>query len=455
MLQIQMTDYVPSIDEAIGILNRNNREIGVCLDYDRLLEYYAYYVGKANRIKKSLAKIMGITFDSAKELNKNIFAEFLVKKAGVRTGLLLTDTGNYSMSEESITSAIDTGLYDETRVKLMKMYISAESLSKQVSLFWNIIVGWPVCKGILTFDKHRMILCKPLWSSQNTGRIAMADPAIQNIAKGCQDVITVPQGYVKVYADSGQIEPRITYSHFIKNKQIKKLISLYDDAYFGLLHYCTMDMADIQSGRMDFEKHEVTAEMKDMRNKLKTWGNAVMYDAHSNPDNDPLRDAYIKRVGGSKERLEWVNEEIMPRVLAGETIVTTPFGTKIDITKGPSELKYIKSGDKQRRTERYLEHLKRVAINAPIQGGAADLMRISVMTADRLFLRKAPNSRIMCYVHDSGCHAVSEDEYPLIEKELLELNAYQVYENGEAWIPINSEAVIGWTQSGALPRLVI
>lgn len=454
MLQIQMMDYVPTVEETIDTLNRNNREIGVCLDYDRLLEYYSYYTGKANRIRRDLTKIMGITYDSAKEFNKNIFADFLVNKAGVRTGLLLTEKGAYSMSAESIESAIATGLYDETRVKLMQMFNMAESLSKQVSLFWNIISKWPVCKGILTFDKHRLILCKPIWSAQNTGRVAMVDPAIQNIAHACQDVITVPQGYVKVYADSGQIEPRITYSHFIKNPQIKKLITIYNDAYFGLLHYCTMDVGDIQSGTLDFKKHEITEEMQNMRKKLKTWGNAVMYDSHANPDNDPLRDAYIKRVGESKARLDWVNGDIMPRILAGETIFTTPFGTRIDITKGPSEKKYVISGDKQRRTEKYLEHLKRVAINAPIQGGAADLMRISVMTADRLFMRKAPNSRIMCYIHDSGCHAILEDEFGLIEEELLELNAYQVYENGEPWIPIHSDAEIGWKQSGVLPRLI-
>ena len=60
------------------------------------------------------------------------------------------------------------------------------------------------------------------------------------------------------------------------------------------------------------------------------------------------------------------------------------------------------------------------------------MFRYSVMKADNLLTREAPNSRIIAYVHDSGKFMIAEDEYDKVIDQLKKIVSYQV----EDWIPI-------------------
>ena len=81
----------------------------------------------------------------------------------------------------------------------------------------------------------------------------------------------------------------------------------------------------------------------------------------------------------------------------------------------------------------------RLAINNPIQGTAADLMRLSVAEANRILMNKAKKSVIVAYMHDAGVFAVHEDEFSNLEKELGDIVSYQV----EGWLPIYAEPDTG------------
>jgi hypothetical protein len=158
-----------------------------------------------------------------------------------------------------------------------------------------------------------------------------------------------------------------------------------------------------------------------------------MYGSTENIAKDPDKELFIKYIGGHPSRIK-LQKSVEDMIERGERIFYTAFGTPIDITNGPSDSKYADHSSNE-----YFKHLVRNAINNPMQGTAADMMRFSVLKADSLLRRKAPNSIILQYVHDAGKFMIAESDYDNIIDELKEITSYQV----EDWLPIYCDPVEG------------
>lgn len=441
MLNIKLGCRVPSVQDCCQILADHNARFGIPLDYDRICEYYAYYTMKAEKIYASVARYVNIKEDAD-------FRAWLYRN-NIRTGLLTTDggrgkSGRVSLSEESINAAIATGLYSEERNNVLRCYSEYKLIAHLVAPLRNIMHGYDV-SPLETYDGHRMIICHPDWVPQNTGRIGMQNPGLMNIAKVLADIETVPKGWVYLTVDSGQIDPRITQSFYINDPQLKKCTVMYNDAYYGYVHYCTiLTDEDRKSGRLDLEPVELSEEMQVKRKRFKTYGNAVMYGSTSNPDNDPYKAAFIRCIGGHPQRIKW-QEDVTAKIERGIRQFPTAFGTPIDITQGPSDANYS-----DKTSDSYIAHLVRCAINNPVQGTAADLMRMSIYEANKILIRECDRSVILRYTHDSGTFAIHESEYDRVADRLSGITSYQV----EDWIPIYGDPQVGIKQSGELARFI-
>lgn len=418
---------IPTVEQALSVLRGNNEMRPIYADYDKVL-MNIFSLGK--KIESMTSEFMRLT---GVDLFKDTVLDYYAKENGFLELFDRTPTGGVSHSAESIEQVLVNERLTPKDIKVVSTYHEVEraksARSSLVGLLQNPISNKVSCDG------HRMLELRPDWSSQNTGRVAMSRPAIQNLRREIQEIITVPMGYKLIHCDSGQVEPRITYSAFVTDPQIKTLINLYDDAYFGLLHYCTMPQMDVDSGRLDFKKMEITGEMQGNRGKIKTYGNAVMYGSTKEEDN--IKSAMIKRIGNHPARLELL-KQIEYYLDRGRTVFNTYFGTPIDITKSP---KMFGDGDKRHQ-------MIKLAINNPIQGTAADLMRVSLLEANRLIMG-TKDSSIIAYVHDAGLFCVNENDYDKIGKELEDIVAYNV----ENWIPVHAEAeVYSFNPNGAFAK---
>lgn len=421
MIHVDKNTYIPSVEEALGTLRLHNSRMPQFVDFDKLMM-------ELNYLQLLIKKVSGPLFDViGKPLR--VSAADNMKSWLVNNGQ--TDGFNFgkeglSLSDESISGGIESGQLREDTIYLIRVYQKYSSYTRMrgtlVSLLQNPISNVPSCDG------HRMLIINPTWWPQNTGRVAMRDPAVQNLNKELQELITVPQGYIKLHTDSGQIEPRIVYSVYIPDKQIQALIRLYDDAYYGLLHYCSMPISEVGNGNTTFTPMAITDEIKAGRQTIKTYGNAVMYGSKSNPTGDPVKAAMINRIGNHGLRLDLVRE-YQTQIAMGQTVFKTAFGTPINTS---NSAKLISSN---RRAGSDEEERLRLAINNPIQGTAADLMRISIYEANKVLMNKAKNSYIIHYVHDAGVFAIHEDDYSNVAKELGDIVAYDV----EGWLPIHAE----------------
>lgn len=439
MIHIDKNTYIPSVSETLGILRVHNQHMPQLIDFDKTVQYISWLVMKVNKISKPLWE--AIKYSPTTAMTPDTALKNYLINTGNAAAFRKVKTG-LSLSKPSVEQAIESGTLSEECITIIRAYQQMTNYQKTARTLEGLLQH-PISDAY-SFDGHRMLIIQPEWAEQNTGRVAMRNPAIQNFPHGVQDIITVPKGYILLHTDSGQIEPRTVYSAYLKDPQIKALINLYNDAYYGLLHYITMPETDILSGRTDFEKHEITDDMKDNRKRIKTYSNAVMYGSKSNPSGDPIKEKMIRRIGGHPLRQNWV-QDVERQVQHGVRVFKTAFGTPINIANSAKleaiDNSYYDGEDmlEEEYNETSVNEMIKLAINNPIQGTAADLMRVSVSQANRLIMEKGKKSFIINYVHDAGTFAIHEDDYDKIADELADIVHYDI----DGWIPIYAEPEYG------------
>ena len=437
MININKNTYFPGVDETLGTLRLHNSLMPQFVDFDKMMMDISYLQLRIKDVSYDLFSVIGRP--SGVDASNNMRA-WLLRNEDC-SGFDTTATG-LSLNKDSIQKAIEACTLSPYALDILEKYQTYAKSTKirgsLISLLQNPMSDAPSCDG------HKMLILKPEWHGQNTGRVAMRNPAVQNLPREVQEIITVPEGYVLCHTDSGQIEPRIIYSAFIKDPQIQALIRLYNDAYFGVLHYITMPEHDILSGRTDFVKMEITDSMKEGRKSIKTYSNAVMYGSKSNPSGDPIKAAMIKRIGEHPARKAWI-DSLANDINRGATVFKTAFGTPINTANS------AKLTDGNLRAGSVEEEKLRLAINNPIQGTAADLMRVSVYEANKFLMSNSKKSYIVNYVHDAGMFAIHQDEYDRVADYLGDIVSYNV----EGWLPIQAEPEFGRNggKSGLIPDL--
>ncbi len=239
----------------------------------------------------------------------------------------------------------------------------------------------------------------------STGRLSSRDPNLQNIPIRTEDghrireAFVVGKGYESlVTADYSQIEMRIM-AHLSEDTALIEAFRAGED-----LHRF------VGSRVFGVPPEAVTPEM---RSKVKAMSYGLAYGLSSYGlarqlgtsvgEAQALMDDYYARFGGVRDYLASVVREAR-RLGYTETI----FGRR----RYHSDLT---SDDRQRR-----EMAERVALNAPIQGSAADLIKRAMLGVDRRFAEESLRSRQLLQVHDELVVEVAPGERSAVEAVLVE-----------------------------------
>lgn len=413
MLDIALDRRPPSMEQRADIMRRNISKGGIPIDYDRLVEYLAHSKVEQDELGCKLLSYM----NSNDSYFSNKTFKNWAKKTGLSVGFTLTDTGNTSFKDSSIESFINTNAYGDEITDIVKLYRMYNYYGSQILLLPNIIDSHKPT-GLESIDGRRLIMVKPGVELQNTGRFGLVNYALMNLPRYMKDLYVAPRGWTLMSADSGQIEPKLIYGFYMPDPQILKLIEVHGDAYYAVLEYCRMPISNIRDRIMDFDSLEITPELKELRVKLKTYGNGVMYGSTSNKENDELKAAYIERIGQHPMRLEW-QRKLEAKLNSGQRLFPSLFGTPVDVYNS----KKVKEAKTESDRQRALVHC---IINNPIQATAGDLMGFSLEATDRLISEKAPNSWITKYVHDEGQYCIHNSEVDYVMEEISGHTAYNI-----------------------------
>ncbi|MFH9808023.1 DNA polymerase I [Streptomyces olivaceus] len=218
-----------------------------------------------------------------------------------------------------------------------------------------------------------------------TGRLSSTDPNLQNIPVRTDEGRAIRRGFVVgegfeslMTADYSQIELRVM-AHLSEDAGLTEAFTSGED-----LH--TTAAAQVFS----VEQSAVDAEM---RRKIKAMSYGLAYGLSAfglsqqlnieAAEARGLMDAYFERFGGVRDYLRRVVDEARA---TGYT--ATLFGRR-------RYLPDLNSDNRQRR-----EAAERMALNAPIQGTAADIVKIAMLSVDKALREAGLASRMLLQVHD-------------------------------------------------------
>lgn len=426
--------------EARDYIQGQTDNFGVFFDVDRCFELSGILqMENAKLARKSRRLVNKPRFALGDK--KAVIAQ--LQYMGVKSYDLQNEDGDIGLDAKILDALQANALYSEEVHQLASLYQDYSS-NKRNKGFLEKLCYRPHSEAFSKAN-HRMAIGRPEWSVLNTSRIAAANPGVQGVPRDMGDIICEPVGYNLVRADSGQIEPRINFSTYLRDELIMNLIMYYNDAYFGILHYCQMKPEEREACRQSFESAfhaiEITDHIKDLRQDIKTLTNAGSYGSSNLGRIVPeLSAAYEREIVNHPKRLEF-EREVTAAVNRGETTFYGQFGTPVT----PGETERYKVGDKG-----WKNHVIRCGINNPVQTTASELMLWSVYTA-REILSRAKDSHICYYKHDEACFYVSDEDMAAgIGEELSHVTAYNV----KGWIPIESDVLIG-VKPGEYPSYLL
>ena len=228
----------------------------------------------------------------------------------------------------------------------------------------------------------------------STGRLSSSDPNLQNIpvrtseGRRIRKAFVAPPGYVLVAADYSQIELRIM-AHLSGDEGLRRAFEQGAD-----VHSATA--AEV----FDTEPDAVTA---DQRRNAKAINFGLIYGMSAfglakqlGIGRDQARsyvELYFSRYPGVKTFMDDTRER------AHDTgFVETVFGRRLYLPE-------INARNAQRR-----QYAERTAINAPMQGSAADIIKRAMLAADAWLARGEIDARMIMQVHDELVFEVREAE---------------------------------------------
>nr|WP_202454163.1 DNA polymerase I [Streptomyces sp. SID4913] len=236
-----------------------------------------------------------------------------------------------------------------------------------------------------------------------TGRLSSTDPNLQNIPVRTDEGRAIRRGFVVgegfetlMTADYSQIELRVM-AHLSEDAGLIEAFTSGED-----LH------TTVASQVFGVEKSAVDPEM---RRKIKAMSYGLAYGLSAFGLSQQLNieagearglmDTYFERFGGVRDYLRRVVEEARA---TGYT--ETVFGRR-------RYLPDLNSDNRQRR-----ETAERMALNAPIQGTAADIVKVAMLHVDRALTGAELKSRMLLQVHDEIVLEIAAGEREQVERIL-------------------------------------
>ena len=361
LLDLFMTMELPVAD-----LLARMESIGIAVNKKGLDELAAFFEGEVSRETKAAHDAVGHEFNvaSPKQLQVVLFDDLgLPKTKKIKTGYT-TDAESLDWLHQKSGHPVLTSLLRIRETK--KLGTTVEGLIAEIAKDGRIHTHFQQTVAA-------------------TGRLSSTGPNLQNIpvrteeGRKIRDCFTVGKGYVSLLtADYSQIEMRIM-AHLSHDDKLLDAFTSGED-----LHATVAGLVfGVKQSEVDPEmRRQMKAMSYGLAYGLSSYGLAIQLDI-SPPAAQQLMDTYFERFGGIRDYLKTVVEDAR-QVGYTETIM----GRR-------RYLPDLMHDNRQRR-----EVAERMALNAPIQGSAADIIKMAMLNVQTAIEEEKLQSRLLLQIHD-------------------------------------------------------
>ena len=226
-----------------------------------------------------------------------------------------------------------------------------------------------------------------------TGRLSSSDPNLQNIpirseeGRRIRQAFVAPPGYVLLAADYSQIELRIM-AHLSRDEALCAGFSQGAD-----IHCSTAaEVFELPLGEVNDEQRRAAKAINfGLIYGMSAFGLARQLGIERRAAQDYV-ERYFARYPGVKKFMDTTRTQARER-----GYVETVFGRRLYLPE-------INSRNVQRR-----QYAERTAINAPMQGTAADIIKRAMIAVDDWLVKSKVDARLIMQVHDELVREVGEE----------------------------------------------
>ena len=360
---------------------------GVCLDTESLKETSKVFTDRMNEIEARIYELAGQQFNiaSPKQVGEILFDKLKIVEKPKKT-----KTGQYVTSEEVLQQL-------KNKHEIVADILEHRGLKKLIGTYIDAL---PKLINPRTGHIHTSFN----QTITATGRLSSSDPNLQNIPIRGEDGKEIRKAFIPepgclfFSADYSQIELRVM-AHLSKDEAMIEVFKEGKD-----LHAATA--ANI------YKKHieEVT---RDERTKSKRANFGIIYGITVFGLAERLdipRDEAKMLIDGYFQTFPQVHDymEQSKEVARRQGYVTTLFGRR----------RYLPDINSHNATVRGFA--ERNAINAPIQGTAADIIKVAMIRIHQRFKAEGIRSKMILQVHDELNFSVYPEEKEQVERIVLE-----------------------------------
>lgn len=382
LTRIDSTSLLGEMELPVQRVLANMESAGIAVNLDQLTELQSQFADQIRDAAEAAYAVIGkqINLGSPKQLQVVLFDELEMPKTK------RTKTG-YTTDADALQS-----LFDKTGHPFLQHLLAHRDVTRlkvTVDGLLNSVAG----DGRIHTTFNQTIAA--------TGRLSSTEPNLQNIpirtdaGRQIRDAFVVGSGYTELMtADYSQIEMRIM-AHLSRDDGLIEAFNTGED-----LH------SFVAARAFGVPIDEVTGELR-RRVKAMSYGLAYGLSAYglaaqlkiSTEEAKVQMDAYFARFGGVRDYLLDVVEQARK-----DGYTSTVLGRR----------RYLPELDSTNRQVR--EAAERAALNAPIQGSAADIIKVAMIEVDKALTASGLSSRMVLQVHDELLFEVASGERAQLEE---------------------------------------
>ena len=361
---------------------------GICVDHNVLSRLSGEFAQKMAAMEEDIYKFAGETFNIA---SPKQLGDILFDKMGLPGGKK-TKTGAWGTGADVLEGLAAEG-HD-----LAAQVLEWRGLAKLKSTYTDALPEF------INPETGRIHTSYSL-ASTTTGRLASSDPNLQNIPIRTEDgrrirtAFVAEKGNLLVSADYSQIELRLL-AHIADIDSLRQAFADGQD-----IHAMTAsEMFGVPLADMTAEtRRRAKAINFGIIYGISAFGLANQLGISRGEASDYIK-AYFEKFPGIKDYMEAVKQEAH-----AQGYVSTLFGRRI----------YLREIDSKIPARRAFA--ERAAINAPIQGSAADIIRRAMIAMPPVLKKKSPKSRMLLQVHDELIFEAPESETDKLMQNVREV----------------------------------
>ena len=378
---------------------------GVMVDVAMLEKQSTQLAARMKEIEQQVYEEAGETFNlaSPKQLGVILFEklEIPAKKK--------TKTGQYSTAEDVLQELAE-------EYSLPRLILEHRSVSKLKSTYTDKL-------PLQVNDRTGRVHTSYNQTVAATGRLSSTDPNLQNIpirseeGRRIRQAFVAPEGYKLLAADYSQVELRIM-AHLSQDENLLKAFADGVDVHRATAaEVFGMELDEVEPD----QRRAAKAINFGLIYGMSAFGLAKQLNIGRYEAQDYI-DTYFARYPGVQAYMETTREQAREK-----GYVETVFGRRLYLPE-------INARNGQRR-----QYAERTAINAPMQGTAADIIKRAMIAVDQALCASKLDAKVVMQVHDELVVEVLEKDV----EALADLLRMEMEQAAELKVPLVVDIGIG------------